>query len=41
MGTDDRAITVLLVHAAAGMLLPGEPSRKGRNHDLLFFFFFN
>lgn len=39
MGTDDRTITVLLLHAAAGMLLPGELSRKGRNHDLLFFFF--
>jgi len=40
MGTDDSAINLRFLNAGAGMLLPEELNRKGRNHDLPFFFFF-
>lgn len=40
MGTDDRAINLMFLNAGAGMLFPEKLNRKGRNHDLPFFFCF-
>lgn len=39
MGTADRTINLMFLNAGAGMLFPEELNRKGRNHDLPFFFF--